>query len=430
MLTVIGGSLPHRQDSTMDRIQPTEDTRWRLDSPGKPDWPHEVRPGTNKYFMISVDSHLMPNMREFVGRLDRKWHDQMARVEKRDDGQRYLIVPGMRPERLLHTDFAGDDLARSEAGGDIIALARDGHGDPVGLERILDQARDGVDGEVIFPNGPVLLMWSSNDVEFVAAQCRAWNDWAWEVCGPYKEKCNPAAALATADIDQSVAEVERVAKLGYRVLLLPCKPIWGEHRVEHINYNLPIYDRLWAAIQDHDLAITYHVSTGKDPRAARGNGGAVINYVVHSLAPTIEPIVSMCASGVFERFPNLRAGTIEADAGWVPWMLEKMDESYLKHHFWVRPKLEMLPSDYYRRNCFASFGEDRAAVALCEEFGLEDNLMWANDYPHHEGSWPYSAEAIERTFTPALPEKTRAKLLGLNAARVFKFDVPKGAPGL
>jgi predicted TIM-barrel fold metal-dependent hydrolase len=210
---------------------------------------------------------------------------------------------------------------------------------------------------------------------------------------------------------------------------LPCKPIWGEHRVEHINYNLPIYDRLWAAIQDHDLAITYHVSTGKDPRTARGNGGAVINYVVHSLAPTIEPIVSMCASGVFERFPNLRAGTIEADAGWVPWMLEKMDESYLKHHFWVRPKLDRLPSDYYLSNCFASFGEDRAAVALCEEFGLENNLMWANDYPHHEGSWPYSAEAIERTFTSKLPEKTRAKLLGLNAARVFKFDVPEDAPG-
>jgi predicted TIM-barrel fold metal-dependent hydrolase len=223
-----------------------------------------------------------------------------------------------------------------------------------------------------------------------------------------------------------------VAKLGSRVLTLPCKPVWGPANVDNPNYNLPIYDRLWAAIQDHDLTITYHVSTGMDPRNARGNGGAIINYVVHSLAPTIEPIVNMCSSGVFERFPRLRAGTIEANAGWVPWMLQSMDEAFRKHHMWVRPKLKMLPSEAYRQNCFASFGEDPAAVRLAEEYGLENNLMWANDYPHHEGSWPHSAEAIERTFADRVGEETRAKLLGLNAARIFRFDVPeeyRTAPG-
>jgi predicted TIM-barrel fold metal-dependent hydrolase len=281
-----------------------------------------------------------------------------------------------------------------------------------------------VDGEVIFPNGPALLMWSSGEPEFVSAQCAAWNDWAWEVCGPRIDRCSPTAALATADIESAVREVQRVAKMGYRILTLPCKPIWGAHDVAHVNYNLPVYDPLWAAIQDADLTITYHVSTGKDPRTARGNGGAIINLVVHSLAPTIEPIVSMCASGVFERFPKLRAATIEADAGWVPWMMEKMDEAYLKHHFWVRPKLKHLPSEYYRSNCFASFGEDRAAMDLVELHGLENNFMWANDYPHHEGSWPHSAEAIERTFGDKLKEETRVKLLGLNAARVFRFPVP------
>jgi len=297
------------------------------------------------------------------------------------------------------------------------------------LERIEDQARDGVDGEVIFPNGPILLMWSSGDVEFVAAQCRAWNDWAWEVCGPYKDKCNPAAALPTADLQLSTREVERVAKLGYRVLILPCKPIWGPHDIEHINYNLPVYDPLWAAIQDHDLAICYHVSTGKDPRAARGNGGAIINLVVHSFAPTMEPIVCMCSSGVFERFPKLRVATIEADAGWVPWVMKKMDEAYRKHHFWVRPKLKALPSEYYQSNCYASFGEDRVAIDLVEKYGLENNFMWANDFPHHEGSWPFSAEAIERSFGNHLKESTRAKLLGLNAARVFRFPIPEWAKG-
>jgi predicted TIM-barrel fold metal-dependent hydrolase len=407
--------------SSSDEIVVNRENEWRLGAPAVEGWQREVRPGKRKYFIISCDTHLTSPLTLFRDRLDAKWHDQLPRMEVRE-GQRYIVMPGTRPERLVEFPFEGEDLVRSKAGA-VLTLEGES-GDRPALQRLEDQALDGVDGEVIFPNGAALMMWSSPDTEFVSAHCRVWNDWAWEVCGPHKDKCNPAAALATADVEGSIAEVERVAKLGYRTLILPCKPIWGPHEVAHPNYNLPAFDPLWAAIQDHDLTITYHVSTGKDPRAARGNGGAIINYVVHSLAPTIEPIINMCASGVFQRFPKLRAASIEADAGWVPWAMQKMDEAYLKHHFWVRPKLDLLPSEYYRRNCFASFGEDRAAIDLVERHGLEHNFMWANDYPHHEGSWPHSAEAIERTFGSDLREETRAKLLGLNAARAFRFDVP------
>jgi predicted TIM-barrel fold metal-dependent hydrolase len=397
-----------------------EENKWRLQHPQVKGWAKSVRPGTNKYFIVSCDTHLNPPPKLFHQRLDAKWHDLLPKIEKRDNG-RYIIMPGARPERIIEFDFQGEDLLRSKAGGDSTATNGEGI---IGLERIADQEMDGVDGEVIFPNGVALLMWSSAVTEFVNAQCQGWNDWAWEICGPYIDKCSPTAALNTSDIEGAVKEVQRVAKMGYRILTLPCKPIWGPHDVSHINYNLPVFDPLWAAIQDADLAITYHVSTGKDPRAARGNGGAIINYVVHSLAPTIEPIVSMCSSGVFERFPKLRVASIEADAGWVPWMMQKMDEAYLKHHFWVRPKLQNLPSDYYRSNCFASFGEDQAALELIEKHDLQGNFMWANDYPHHEGSWPHSAEAIERTFGDLLQEQTRANVLGLNAARCFRFPVP------
>lgn len=409
--------------SEAKQIVVNPENEWRLQAPKVQGWARSVRPGANKYFIVSCDTHLMPPVTLFRDRLDKKWHDKLPRVEKRENGDRYIIMPGARPERLIEFPFAGEDQLRSKSGGDSMAVG--GEGSEVSLQRIADQDMDGVDAEVIFPNGPALLMWASGDNEFVGAQCQVWNDWAWDVCGPYSQRCSPAAALATADIEGAIREVERVAKKGYRILTLPCKPIFGEHDVAHINYNLPVFDPLWAAIQDHDLSITYHVSTGKDPRAARGNGGAIINYVVHSLAPTMEPIVSMCSSGVFERFPKLRVATIEADAGWVPWMMQKMDEAYRKHHFWVRPKLKELPSQYYKNNCFASFGEDRAAIELLDSFGLQDNLMWANDYPHHEGSWPHSAEAIERTFNDGLTEQTRAKLLGLNAARAFRFEIPE-----
>ena len=144
------------------------------------------------------------------------------------------------------------------------------------------------------------------------------------------------------------------------------------------------------------------------------------DYPIH---PTAEPIANICASGVAERHPKLRFGTIEAGIGWVPFVLDAMDEAYKKHHLWVRPKLEMLPSDYFRRQGFASFQEDRAGLLLAREFDLVGNFLWANDFPHHEGSWPYSAQAIERTMGH-LTDEERAKILGLNAARIFKFDIP------
>ena len=181
---------------------------------------------------------------------------------------------------------------------------------------------------------------------------------------------------------------------------------------------------MWSAISETGLPITFHVSTGRDPRTSRGNGGAVINYAVHSLAPTMEPIANLCASGVIERFPNLRFGSVEAGIGWVAWALSAMDEAYRKHHMFVRPKLQGLPSDYFRANGFATFQEDKPGLDLAREHNLVNNYMWANDYPHHEGTWPHSAEAIELTMSE-LSDEERAQILGLNAARVFNVPIPE-----
>jgi hypothetical protein len=71
----------------------------------------------------------------------------------------------------------------------------------------------------------------------------------------------------------------------------------------------------------------------------------------------------------------------------------------------------------------ASFGEDRSGLALGVAHDLIDNFMWANDYPHHEGTWPHSAAAIERTMGD-LGEEDRSKVLGLNAARFWNIEVP------
>ena len=384
---------------------------WRQDTPGSSGWPRSPRPdAANKYFMVSADCHVQEPNDFLSARMDKKFQDRLPGIVLGGDGSKHQKTEGFRPIRIGSYTLEGEDLERSESG-------------KTPAERLSALARDGIDCEIMFPNKG-LTIWATPDVEFSQAMCRAYNDWAWETFAEHNDRLAPMACIASADIDGAIAEVQRAAKRGFRGLSLPCKPVWGAPDHEHVNYNLPFFDPLWAAICDCDLPVTFHVSTGRDPRTARGNGGAIINYAVHSLAPTMEPLVNLCASGVIERFPKLLFGSIEAGIGWVPWMMTAMDEAYHKHHMWVRPKLKALPSEYFRANGFASFGEDAPGLELMREHGLSNNFLWANDFPHHEGSWPHSAAAIERTMG-GLDDGERAKILGLNAARVFKFAIPQ-----
>jgi predicted TIM-barrel fold metal-dependent hydrolase len=383
---------------------------WRQETPGPAGWPRTARAGDpHKYFMVSADTHANEPAGLWRERIDAKYRDRLPRIEVDANGVRWSVMEGFRPQKLRETRFEGEDLVRSRAGADP-------------QERLRDLRADGIDAEVIFPNKG-LSMWATSDPMFANAMCRVYNDWAWETFGPYNDVMSPMAAVATGDLDGAIAEIERTSALGFRGFTFPCKPNWGPHDAEGRNYNLPEFDRLWACVQATGKPITFHISTGRDPRAARGNGGAVINYVAHSLSPTVEPVVNLCASGLLERFPGIRFATIEAGIGWLPWALVAMDEGYHKHHMWAFPKLKSLPSEYFRRHGFASFGEDPPGLELMERFGLEDCFLWANDYPHHEGTWPHSAAAIERTMG-GLTDGQRAKVLGLNAARLFGFEVP------
>lgn len=391
--------------------EPDQNNVWRLETPGSDGWERSPRPDAgDKYFMVSADGHVQEPKDLWRTRIDKKYRDRLPGVMLDDKGRKYQKTEGFRPLRMFEAKFEGHDGIRAKAG-----YTPD--------ERIADLASDGVDAEILFPNKG-LVVWATPDAEFSQAMCRVWNDWAWEIFGDYNDRLSPMACVASANLDGAIAEIERCAALGFRGLCLPCKPVFGPPNHEDPNYNLREFEPLWACIQDVDLPVTFHVSTGRDPRTSRSQGGAVINYPVHSLAPTMEPLANICASGVAERYPRLRFGAIEAGIGWVPWFLTAMDEAYRKHHMWVRPKLPMLPSEYFRRQGFASFQEDQAGLDLARGHDLVENFLWANDYPHHEGSWPYSAQAIEREMGQ-LRDGERARILGLNSARIFKFEVPE-----
>lgn len=394
---------------------PDINNEWRLASPGDHGWTRSARPdAADKYFIVSADGHVQEPNDFLSARVDPKYHDRLPGMLKIGGGkskpQMAQVVDGFREPLKIHDiKFDGEDGLRNRSGRQPD-------------DRIADLAADGVDAEILFPNKG-LTIWATTDPKLSAAMCQAYNEWAWETFADFNDVLAPMAAIAPGDIDVAIADIERSAELGFRGLALPCKPRWGPPDHNDLNYNLREFDRMWAVICEVDLPVTFHVSTGRDPRTSRSRGGAVINYAVHSLAPTMEPLVNLCASGVAEQFPTLRFGSVEAGIGWVAWALQAMDEAYLKHHMFVRPKLELLPSEYFKRQGFASFQEDRVGLDLAREHGLVDTFLWANDYPHHEGTWPHSAQAIERTMGH-LTDAERARILGLNSAEIFKFPIP------
>jgi|Marorgknorr_s2lv_3_1036020.scaffolds.fasta_scaffold00026_32 predicted TIM-barrel fold metal-dependent hydrolase len=384
---------------------------WRVDTPGHEGWDRTARVNdAAKFFMVSADGHVQEPSDLWATRMDESLRDRLPGVVTDGKGNKFQKTEGFRPLRLQNIKFEAEDLLRNQSG-------------KTPEDRIRDLALDGVDAEILFPNKG-LTIWATPDAEFSLAMCRAYNEWAWETFSDFNDVLAPMACVAPASIEGTIAEIERCAKLGFKGVSFPCKPVWGAPDHTQLNYNLPEFDDLWACVQAVELPITFHVSTGRDPRTSRGNGGAIINYAVHSLAPTMEPIANLCASGVLDKFPNIIFGSVEAGIGWVAWALSAMDEAYRKHHMFVRPKLSRLPSEFFQTNGFATFQEDKTGLSTARENGLTDNFLWANDFPHHEGTWPHSAAAIERTMGN-LDDSERARILGLNAARIFKLPVPK-----
>ena len=406
---------------------------WRLEAPGHEGWAKSPWPGSpNKYFMASVDTHANEPFDFWLSRVPEEYHDRLPKIVVDDDGAQWLICEGRAPQLVRpgadklkglqpletfekmtflapYSSRMEDEDARRATAGATVA------------DRLVDLDADGVDATIIFPNKGGMAF-ATKDPVFSQAMCRGWNRWAAEEYFPHHDRLVPMAMIAPADVEGAIAEVEWAAQTGFHGLYLPVKPVFGPADPDHLQYNDRSFEPLWSAIAAAELPVCFHVSSGMDPRGTKGYGGAVINYVCHSMTTTFEPIVQLISSGVFERHPNLKAGSVESGIGWVPWVLDSMDHAFRTHHMWVRPVIPDLPSRYYRTNCFGTFVDDPSGLALVESYDLVKNFLWSNDYPHHEGTFPHSPQSIERQMQD-VSESTRERLLGLNAAEIFNLEV-------
>ena len=132
-------------------------------------------------------------------------------------------------------------------------------------------------------------------------------------------------------------------------------------------------------------------------------------------------------TGVFERYPRLRVGSVEHEPSWAPHFLARLDYTYTQRA--RRPgryrfRSDMLPSDFFRRNVFLSFQEDALGIRDRTLIGV-DTLMWGSDYPHTETTFPRSRQILEQILA-GVPEEERRQIICTNVATLYHFDLEPG----
>ncbi len=390
---------------------------------------------TDPYLMISGDCHAGPPQPGFTEYFDPQY--------RKDFEDYWTSRPTADVARLAHARkmdkladlMAGFMVATGADEAQAQSFASNADRFMLGLfdsdirKDMLDE--EGIVAEVIFPDGfcenhvpfstwknPVGTMAGRGrwPFELRMAGARAYHRWLAEFCAKQPGQRLGVIYLPTAlEMDRIVAEVQWCYDNGLRGgIMLP--------RIEDgvPGYHDSYYDPLWSIAESLDLPITAHGgSSGSAPDAATTFGPeepiASVLYFTEVQYADRRALWMMCFGGVFDRFPNLKLVYAEALSFWVPDVLRNLDEVY---EMWnarrLREQVEHKPSEYWRRNCAitASF-ISRHEAEIRHEISLP-NMMWASDYPHPEGTWPYTETCLQHSFH-GLPEPEVRQILGLNA---------------
>jgi predicted TIM-barrel fold metal-dependent hydrolase len=270
---------------------------------------------------------------------------------------------------------------------------------------------DGVDAEVIY--GILGTASKLNDREASNEVLRIYNDWLKEFCSHYPDRHIGLACLPYGSVDEAVKEVQRAAKMGLRGLELSCS--WDMEPMWH-----PIWEPLWKAVADVDLPLHFHTFPTTAPRsrteARQVQRAAMFTGVSAFQMGLIHIMAGMMGAGVFERHPNLRIGFGESGVGWIPYALHRMDFEFEDR---FRDLMKLKPSEYWRRQCRATFQFDPIGAKLIDDIGVE-TIMWGSDYPHTDGVWPESQKYIDEQFAGLSPEVVH-KITCENAAKFYRL---------
>jgi predicted TIM-barrel fold metal-dependent hydrolase len=304
------------------------------------------------------------------------------------------------------------------------------------------QDADGVVGEVIFPNTvppffPTFVLFAPppkpEDYAHRLAGIRAHNRWLEDFCGRFPERRAGIGQIFVNDVDDAIEDVRWIKEHNLRGgVLLPAVPpdaTWLKP------YNHPDYDRLWAVCEDLGVPVNCHGGVG-GPEYLREPSSALIQ-IAELGHYSRRPLIFMLLSGVFERFPKLKFVITEQGCAWIPAFLAQLDHSLAavrnagaigELRFKPEHILPKSATEYFQQNVWlgVSFPGPADARAAKETVGI-DKFMWGSDFPHDEGTHPFTREHLRQVFCDWSEPEMR-KILGENCARLYEFDLDALAP--
>ncbi len=372
--------------------------------------------------VIDGDGHVVEPRNAFVDYIDPPFRERAPQVITDESGRDVVRIDGQilfgrkGPTSLGASFVIGGYADPARRKSHPYDQAQPGGGNP--HARVKDLDTEGIDTAVLYPSLG-LFLGGIADVPLAAASCRAYNDWLADFCKPYPDRLIGIGAVPLQDVEEAIKEMRRaVVRLGMPGVFVRPNPYNGR-RLDN-----PAYDPFWAAAQELDCSVSIHegtILTMPTVGSERYRGDSCrLHLISHSLEMQLA-CMDIVLGGVLEKFPRLKVAFLESGGGWICHWLDRLDSHYEKLNFLV-PWLKMKPSEYFKRQCFIAFDPDENTLKATVDVLGAGNLMWASDYPHFDCTFPGAVEELKQHME-GLSEEARRKVLGENAARLYKLTV-------
>ncbi len=291
-------------------------------------------------------------------------------------------------------------------------------------DRLADMDLNGVQAQLCYPNYPRFagqIFLYGKDRELALLCVRAYNDWMVEQwCAGTGGRLVPLCLVPLWDAELAAREVRRNAARGVRAVAFSELPAYLGLPSPHSEY----WDPFFRACEETCTVVCMHIGSGtKTPQTSPDAPDAVAASII--FGNSAASMADFLFSGVFIRYPGLKVLYAECQIGWIPYLLERLDDVWDTHRGWSGSQTHVPhpPSTYYRDHVYSCFFKDAVGVRMLDIVG-EDNVMFETDYPHQDGTWPYSRQAAAEQFG-MLTDAQIHKLARGNAISLFGLDLPE-----
>ena len=360
------------------------------------------------YRLIDSDTHVNEPGDLWLERLPAVFKDRAPRIQRFDEGDAWVLEGVADPINFGLNATAGMPPQQMQPWvrwEDIRAGGYDANA------RLEEMDRDSVDAATLYPTPRLShYLFATKDPDFHLAQIRAYNDWLSEYASVAPDRLGGILLLPNRGVDMAVEEFARAIRLpGMVGALVGCYP-HGDLTIQ------PEDDAVWRAIADAGVPLHIHVSLVNEmPQTHTARIPGDIRFYD---AP--KRMLQFIWEGVFDRIPNLDLVMVEVDVGWVPYMLEQVDDRYFRLALGARLSLPNPPSYYVKNRMYFTYITDHFGVRNRGAIGA-DRILWSSDYPHVGADWPNSRRTIAADFS-GVPDIEREAMLAGTALKLYHFD--------